>query len=109
MAKIAIADLHLHQPNSLSDLAISEMEQVLGGTSVSYSIDLGPLQNSLSNLSSYFNNLDNTTITVSWGTGGSGTVSSGGSSVVSSPQPSPPRPGSVINAKTGVIAPWSAG
>lgn len=108
MAKIAIANLHLHQPNSLSDLAIGEMEQVLGGTSVSYSIDLGPLQNSLSNLSSYFNNLDGTTITVDWG-GDLGTGSSGGSSVVSSPQPSPPRPGSVINAKTGVTAPWSAG
>jgi hypothetical protein len=107
MAKIAIANLHLHQPSSLSDLAISEMEQVLGGTSVSYSIDLGPLQNSLSNLGSYFNDLDGTTITVDWGDLGTG--SSGGSSGGSSPQPSPPRPGSVINAKTGVMAPWSAG
>jgi hypothetical protein len=55
MTKIAITNLHLHQPSSLSDLALSEMEQVLGGTSVSYSLDLEPLQNSLSNLSSYFN------------------------------------------------------
>lgn len=108
MTAISIADLHLHQPNSLSDLAISEMEQVLGGTSVSYSIDLEPLQNSLSNLSSYFNDLDGTEITVNWG-GDLGTGSSGGSSGGSSPRPSPSRPGSVINAKTGVLAPWSAG
>ncbi len=77
MSQIILSDLKLEN-EILHDLTPQSAQRVIGGETLSYTVDLSPLKGSLSDLYNYFNKLDGSTISVNVNGATGGTSNSGG-------------------------------